>query len=67
MWVAAERHLPPPPGAALQATEDALGFWMDQMHGVLTYENAALVEADPEKESVLDASKGAVCQVSACA
>ena len=33
------------------------------MHKCLTYENAALEESDPDKESVLDGVKSAVCQV----
>ncbi|KAG2451269.1 hypothetical protein HYH02_003876 [Chlamydomonas schloesseri] len=44
------------------ATEGELGFWMDEMHKCLTYENPALDETDPEKESVLDGVKTAVCQ-----
>ncbi|GFR48907.1 hypothetical protein Agub_g10856 [Astrephomene gubernaculifera] len=44
------------------ATEGELGFWMDEMHSLLTYENPALEEADAEKEGVLDGVKTAVCQ-----
>ncbi|GIL79702.1 hypothetical protein Vretimale_12351 [Volvox reticuliferus] len=45
-----------------EATEAELGFWMDEMHKMLTYENPALDERDPDKESVLDGVKTAVCQ-----
>lgn len=44
------------------ATEAELGYWMDEMHGLLTYEQPALDESDPDKESVLDSVKCAVCQ-----
>ncbi|KAG2501736.1 hypothetical protein HYH03_000236 [Edaphochlamys debaryana] len=44
------------------ATEQELGFWMDEMHRLLTYENPALDETDPDKEGVLDGVKCAVCQ-----
>ncbi len=47
----------------MQATEAELGYWMDEMHGLLTYEQPALDESDPDKESVLDSVKCAVCQV----
>lgn len=47
----------------VQATEAELGYWMDEMHGLLTYEQPALDESDPDKESVLDSVKCAVCQV----
>ena len=41
--------------------EDTLGGWMEQFHSLLTYDNAALPESVPDKESVLDAAKAAVC------
>ena len=36
---------------------------MAEFHTFLTYENPALDESDPEKESCLDAVKSAACQV----
>ena len=35
---------------------------MAEFHYLLTYNNAALVESDPEQESVVDAVKAAVCE-----
>jgi Cse1 len=46
----------------MQEFEKTLDDWMAQFHALLVYENAALVEADPERESALDAAKAAVCQ-----
>ncbi len=34
-----------------------------QFHALLTYDNAALEDADAEKESAVDAVKSAACQV----
>lgn len=42
--------------------ESHLEQWMAEFHTLLVYENAALDESDPEKESVVDAVKSAVCQ-----
>ena len=39
-----------------------LDKWMAEFHYLLTYNNAALVESDPEQESVIDAVKAAVCE-----
>lgn len=39
-----------------------LDKWMAEFHYLLTYSNAALVESDPEQESVVDAVKAAVCE-----
>ena len=36
---------------------------MAEFHTLLAYENPALEEADPEKESCVDAVKSAACQV----
>jgi len=47
----------------LQLVESQLDSWMAEFHTLLTYENAALDEADAEKESSLDAVKSAACQV----
>ena len=38
-----------------------LDQWMAEFHYLLTYTNPALAESDPEKESVVDAVKAAVC------
>ena len=38
-----------------------LDQWMAEFHYLLTYTNPALAETDPEKESVVDAVKAAVC------
>lgn len=38
-----------------------LDQWMAEFHYLLTYNNPALAENDPEKESVVDAVKAAVC------
>ncbi len=35
--------------------------WMAEFHYLLTYSNPALAESDPEKETVVDAVKAAVC------
>ena len=43
--------------------ESHLDSWMAEFHTFLTYENPALDESDPEKESCLDAVKSAACQV----
>lgn len=44
-----------------QEYEAVLDKWMAEFHYLLTYNNAALAESDPEKESVVDAVKAAVC------
>lgn len=35
---------------------------MAEFHTLLTYDNAALAESDPERESAIEAVKAAVCQ-----
>ena len=47
--------------AAMQEYEAVLDQWMAEFHYLLTYNNAALAESDPEKENVVDAVKAAVC------
>ncbi|KAK9829548.1 hypothetical protein WJX72_006417 [[Myrmecia] bisecta] len=42
--------------------ENTLDDWMAEFHTYLTYANPALAESDPEKESIVDAVKSAVCQ-----
>ena len=39
-----------------------LDAWMAELHTLLTYDNAALAESDPERESAVEAVKAAVCQ-----
>lgn len=51
------------PLVTFQLIEGQLDSWMAEFHTFLTYENAALDEADAEKESCLDAVKSAACQV----
>ena len=46
----------------LQEVENTLKGWFAEFHTYLTYENPALAEKDPEKESPVDAVKAAVCQ-----
>ena len=46
----------------LQEFENVLDTWMEEFHFYLTYDNAALAEKDPDKESIVDAVKAAVCQ-----
>ncbi|EIE27359.1 Cse1-domain-containing protein [Coccomyxa subellipsoidea C-169] len=42
--------------------ENVLDTWMEEFHFFLTYDNPALAEKDPDKESIVDAVKAAVCQ-----
>lgn len=42
--------------------ESQLDAWMNEFHTYLSYENPALDEKDPEKESVLDGVKSAITQ-----
>lgn len=42
--------------------ESQFDTWMTDFHAKLQYVNPAIDESDPEKESVLDAVKAAVCQ-----
>ena len=46
----------------LQEVENTLKGWFAEFHTYLTYENPALAEQDPEKESSVEAVKAAVCQ-----
>ena len=46
----------------MQEYEAVLDKWMAEFHYLLTYSNPALAESDPEKESVVDAVKAAVCE-----
>ena len=45
-----------------QEFEKTLDAWMAEFHSLLTYDNAALAESDPERESAVEAVKAAVCQ-----
>ncbi len=46
-----------------QLIESQLDQWMAEFHTYLALpDNPALAEADPEKESVLDAVRSAACQ-----
>ncbi|KAJ7514727.1 hypothetical protein O6H91_23G056900 [Diphasiastrum complanatum] len=42
--------------------EDHLDEWMGEFHKYLTYTNPLLKETDPEKESVVDQLKAAICE-----
>ena len=42
--------------------EDTLKGWFAEFHTYLTYDNPALADKDPDKQSPLDAVKAAVCQ-----
>lgn len=42
--------------------EDTLKGWFAEFHTYLAYDNPALADKDPDKQSVLDAVKAAVCQ-----
>lgn len=46
----------------LQEVENTLKGWFAEFHTYLNYDNPALTEKDPEKESPVDAVKAAVCQ-----
>ena len=46
----------------LQEVENTLKGWFAEFHTYLNYDNPALAEKDPEKESPVDAVKAAVCQ-----
>jgi hypothetical protein len=48
--------------ARAQEFEKTLDGWMAEMHALLTYDNPALAEADPERESAPEAVMAAVCQ-----
>ena len=45
-----------------QEFEKTLDGWMAEFHTLLTYDNPALAETDPERESAAEAVKAAVCQ-----
>lgn len=45
-----------------QDMEDTLKGWFAEFHTYLTYDNPALADKDPDKQSPLDAVKAAVCQ-----
>ena len=42
--------------------EDTLTGWFAEFHTFLVYDNPALADNDPDKESSIDAVKAAVCQ-----
>lgn len=42
--------------------EDTLKGWFAEFHTYLVYDNPALADKDPDKESPIDAVKAAVCQ-----
>lgn len=42
--------------------EDTLKGWFAEFHTYLVYDNPALVDKDPDKETAVDAVKAAVCQ-----
>lgn len=42
--------------------EDTLKGWFAEFHTYLIYDNPALADNDPDKESAVDAVKAAVCQ-----
>jgi len=46
----------------LQEMEDTLTRWFAEFHTFLVYDNPALADNDPDKESSIDAVKAAVCQ-----
>ena len=46
----------------LQDMEDTLKGWFAEFHAFLNYDNPALTDKDPDKESPVDAVKAAVCQ-----
>ena len=46
----------------LQDMEATLKGWFAEYHTYLTYDNPALADKDPDKQSPLDAVKAAVCQ-----
>lgn len=46
----------------MQDMENTLKGWFAEFHTYLKYENSMLAEKDPEKESIVDAVKSAVCQ-----
>ena len=39
----------------VQVFADQLDAWMEEFHGLLTFQTAALPESDPEKETLPDA------------
>ena len=45
-----------------QEYETVLKAWFDQFHAYLILDSQLAAETDPEKESVLDAVKAAICQ-----
>lgn len=45
-----------------QEMEDTLTGWFAEFHTFLVYDNPALADNDPDKESSVDAVKAAVCQ-----
>ncbi|KAA6426654.1 MAG: cellular apoptosis susceptibility chromosome segregation 1 [Trebouxia sp. A1-2] len=42
--------------------EDTLAGWFAEFHTFMVYDNPALADSDPDKESSVDAMKAAVCQ-----
>lgn len=46
----------------LQEMEDTLKGWFAEFHTYLVYDNPALADKDPDKETAIDAVKAAVCQ-----
>lgn len=42
--------------------EDTLKGWFAEFHTYLAYDNPALADKDPDKETGIDAVKAAVCQ-----
>ena len=49
-------------GWTLQEMEDTLKGWFAEFHTYLVYDNPALADKDPDKETAIDAVKAAVCQ-----
>lgn len=45
-----------------QEMEDTLKGWFAEFHTYLVYDNPALADKDPERETAVDAVKAAVCQ-----
>ena len=47
---------------SLQEMEDTLKGWFAEFHTYLSYNNPALADKDPDKETAIDGVKAAVCQ-----
>ena len=47
---------------SMQEMEDTLKGWFAEFHTYLVYDNPALMDKDPDKETAVDAVKAAVCQ-----